>query len=166
MNEEQSLAVVAGLFMGEGWVGVRKFGTNGQWWKVRLTIANTDTEITKLSQAVLGGSVNLSKNNPPDKPLYTLQIDNYRNVLHVLRRMRPFLVGRKALLADLMVQLCESRIKNGSPLSIAQSRFMGGRGGYTDSDLALIQKISFLNRRGVHPESFYKDKGLLKDSGP
>jgi len=145
------VCVVAGLLIGEGYIGVKKTGKNN--FAPIITITNTDPTVIDYCREVLGGSIQTSKRGPFWKTVYVLHISHIKRVLFALKVLRPYLIGRKAQEADLAIAYCESRLKNGRSLGVGK-----GRGSITLEERDLIRKLKELKYLDTACSTFNKSQ--------
>ncbi len=97
MNEEQTLAYLAGFFDGEGCVGVYKKGQHKNH-EVRISIAQVDPKPIQLFQSVFGGNIGIQKGNYENrfgiKDLFRLQYTGNR-AKDVLANLYPYLIVKR-----------------------------------------------------------------------
>lgn len=98
-----TLAYLAGLFDGEGYVGMQS-STKG--WV--LQIAMTDRDVVDWLGEI-GGTTQVNAARPPRKALYQWRLLRARDVFALLKAMRPFL-RVKAAAADLALSDLRERI--------------------------------------------------------
>lgn len=135
-NQQASHAAwIAGLWLADGYIGMtaadvrEKYRGNGEAreyvpfrrYYPRLIVTNADYPVIEYAYAILRGNgvgahISTLKNqkwNPKWKPVYLLQIHGWQRTATGLVFMRPFLVGRKAVCADLL-QLCVNTREGGA----------------------------------------------------
>lgn len=106
---EFEIGWITGLFEGEGSVG---FSCGSKCPHPILRIANTNLDILKKAQTIIGGSI---YNKPEDginhKDCYDLCLHGSRALFNTLRMLLPNLIVKEAVTV-LMLEFCESRLSN------------------------------------------------------
>jgi hypothetical protein len=143
------LAYLAGFMDGEGTFQIvrRKDYREGQH-QAAVEVSNTDPTLIeecfklyeKLGVTPHVRSLNTNERNPRHREAWIINIGRLTDIAVVCRALIPFLVGKKSR-AELLLRYCESRLKYGVG--------RGGRRPWSGEELALVDSLSKLNRRGA-----------------
>lgn len=146
MNENEfDLAYMAGLFDGEGMIGIYKTPCTecklGFRLDPRVIIGNTDTRIDDVVDSFpIKFCRRRAKVTKGGKLYYEWTISRIRHILSFLRSIRPYL-KLKADQADLMVEYCKSRLnKRYLPTELR---------GYTERELKIVKELIRARNNGV-----------------
>ena len=97
---EKEFAYIAGIIDGEGHANIItqrpkcKIGcVHGEWFTLRISIANTNKGIVEWLQRRLGGSIS-TQNHDGCKPCYSLQL-NAKRVRWLVPKILPYSVGKR-----------------------------------------------------------------------
>ena len=148
------IAWLAGIIDGEGYIGIQLENIRKHFVVRRATvglqISNTDEEIIiKASNIMRKIGVNpylkvdsSALKKTTKKPVYVISIHRMAVVSRALNPVLPYLTGNKKLRAELIMEFCESRLKN----------FIKGShtaNFYTDRELQIIDICLPLQKRGA-----------------
>lgn len=139
---EYSVAFVAGFFTGEGSIMLiankRVNRSHQPFLAPHFHITNTEVGILEVCRSMIGRKISLANRNKLSyrKPAYRLMIFGYRPILQAIRLLRPYLLGRKAEIADLVARFCQSRLNRASYHSP-----------YTREEREIFERVRLLNRK-------------------
>jgi len=150
----EELAWLAGIIDGEGYIGIqleriRKHSVVRRA-TVGLQISNTDEDIALKAVFIIkkiGANPYLkidktALKKTTKKIVYVVVIHRMAVLLKVLKPVLPYLTGNKKMRAELIIEFCESRLKN----------FICGshtKNFYTDRELQIIDGCLPLQKRGA-----------------
>ena len=153
---EADKAWLSALIVGEGSIAMYagRSGVRGRGGWVSIAITNTEKVILDEAQVILEsleiGSyyTTLRRSDGIRKPCYHLWISGgYDDKLKLLELLYPYLVGKKAEIAQLAILFMESRLKKFS-INLAKGKGPNGIR-YSDYETSLVESIFTLNRKGV-----------------
>jgi len=104
------LGYIIGLFEGEGWIHIHRRKTSRPW--ITLGIGNTNLELLKKAQEIIGGSITCNSKNKKSV-VYQLTISGHNNVLLFLEKVLPHLIVKRDKAEEVVKYLHE--LKN-SPM--------------------------------------------------
>jgi hypothetical protein len=146
MTEREKMIMLAGLILGEGSLSIYS-ETCGKYpqFKAVMTLSNTDDDIIKLFNKLFNETdyVYIRTRVKPYsikwKPVYRLSINKQKIMLYYLIKTRPFLVGRKRKIADIIIDVIKYRL--------TQPNDVRGRMLVPDIEKK-VAEVRELNRRG------------------
>ena len=99
---------------------------------------NTDCTAIQLLRSWLGcGCVTRRREEPPHNDVYALSVTGTRNVLELLKTLRPYLIIKRRQ-ADVLIEYCESRL----------THYRAGDRRFNSLELQLYSKLRRLNKKG------------------
>ncbi len=145
MNENEELALTAGLLIGEGCISMSKIKrdslTNGFQLQPRVFICNTDRKLIDFCQRVIGGRLQTPTRKENNKQLYKLCIQNFKRIITALEKVRPYMIAKEKQ-ADLLIEFCRSRLKT---LARRKGRAPAP---YSEREIEICRELQLLNKKG------------------
>lgn len=139
LNERERMILLAGLMLGEGTISLNHMNN---WISPVFSISNSDTDIMDLCRSLLPELTidKMARSKPGQKQVYRSRLMRQKDVIKSLIKIRPFLVGHKRMICDIMVDVIRFRL--------TQPREERGRKivPFIDESVA---KIRELNKRGL-----------------
>jgi hypothetical protein len=145
MTERERMIMLAALIIGEGSISIYKQikGVKYPQYLATITLTNTDFDILELFKILFKESNYVKAHTeiefPKWRPAIRFSVYKQRLVIEYLIKIRPFLVGRKRKIADIMIDVIKYRL--------TQPNDEWGRMIVPDIDKK-IEEIRELNRRG------------------
>lgn len=152
MSSQIDVAVFAGLFMGEGTIYITPHKQTPYKGKTyfglipTIGVTNTDIDIINLCKSFLDPYHFSETVNPAAirrKKSWYLRVNRQLEIVELLTKIRPFLIGDKAKAADLMVEFC--------------SRYNAGKRNYNGRDLEIYLQIREINGRGERGSKIFNE---------
>jgi len=122
---EKQWIYIAGLFDGEGYLGLQKKET---WINVRCSLSNSDEDEIAWLEAVL------NKKRIKAKRTWLIQFTNMEDALRFVKNMYPYLIGKKKK-ANLFIEYVESRLSH-------------KYSAYTQRELEIFNEFQSLPKKG------------------
>lgn len=152
MLESEKYALSSGLIIGEGCFNLQKSYSQpgGKGTKKylciypRLAVVNCDKPILEFLADSFGGKIEPKPLWIKDKPNAS---DCYKitwygpKILEIIKKIKPYLIGKKRKSAEIMERYIESRID-------AVSKFGTRYAHYTEDQLNLVKQLADINKRG------------------
>jgi len=139
LKESERIALVAGFILGEGSFGIHKSYTHKSRLVItpKLEIGNTERALLEYCKDTIGGYITKSYQRTPNrKPVWLLLILKRELLFKVCRILRPYLMGKKAQIVELMIEFLESRLNSNL------------HHGYSEREIEICNLVKVLNRRG------------------
>jgi len=169
---EYELGWVAGIVDGEGWLGFTVFTdprrANGTQVKCELRIVNTDPEIIAKSEDIfrkmgINPYMRTRLQKGINRPVHECATKNMTNLLKILPKIEPYLVGNKKQRARLMMEFIDLRKKNEG----LENPNYGGMGQrkihpYTKRELDIVEQCRALQATGASETTREKRDAVMQ----
>ena len=99
VSTQEQVIYFAGLFDGEGSVGIWKQSKSPRTYILRAAIGNTNPKPLQIARAIWGGSIGFQDKGVKNKPLYHWQLQGAM-ACKFLKDMFPFLIIKSAVAAE------------------------------------------------------------------
>lgn len=138
MTEREEMALLAGLILGEGYIGFIQYENKNA--SPVIDLSNTDLDIIALMNKLLPGIKNIEKKVPYNQKA-VIHIITHKSfgILEALIKTRPYLVGRKLKIANMMIDIIKYRL-----LEVREEKGIIRMPRLKE----MMDEITILNRRG------------------